>query len=410
MIGLNGMRARVKGVWAEAVIVAIMVVVSGCELPGSEQTAQPATPTPAGRAMPTPTTIEVHRESYTHCTTGIAVMDEYASNDVVRWTADGSHILLTYSRAIWAVTADGSRLWRLARSWQKPLSGSDYSPGRSATFDVTTDGERVVYATCRYPPDVPRGAQSSVEWNSRFDYELAVVGLDGQGPRRLTRHPALDSYPAWSPDGTRIAFVSGRDDPDVVHGVVGPYTMAADGSDVRRLDTGSDVSGPGSPRPGHQTEQSCPMPCDYRQWGVGEEVDARVCGCRPTAIGDHAVWSPDGPCSGGGVRRRTATSGSACTAPSRTAATGVPLVLDDNDRGGFGQARARCSARSTTGEVDLANEHRSLRRWVCHAGSRRPIQAWCTTVRNAGRRTAVLTQGPLAVLRVGLPAGNSGRS
>ena len=259
MIGLSGMRASVKSVWAGAVIVAIMLMVAGCELPGAEQTAQPATPTPAGRAMPTPTTIEVHRESYTHCTTGIAVMDEYASNDVVRWTADGSHILLTYSRAIWAVTADGSRLWRLARSWQKPLSGSDYSPGRSATFDVTTDGERVVYATCRYPPDVPRGAQSSVEWNSRFDYELAVVGLDGQGPRRLTRHPALDSYPAWSPDGTRIAFVSGRDDPDVVHGVVGPYTMAADGADVRRL-AGSE--------------------------GV-------------------ACWSPDGRCCCGGLEKRS---------------------------------------------------------------------------------------------------------
>ena len=260
MIDLNGMRASVKGVWAGAVIVAIMIVVAGCELPGTETPAPPATPTPAV-ATPAPTpaptaTIEVHREIYSHCTTGIGMVHEYASNDVVRWTADGSHILFTYYRAswaeVWVVTSDGSRVWRLAEAWGQTAPGpGDHASvrerkdvsvrfGPMTSFDVTPDSQHVVYATCRYPPDVPRAAQTIKEWASRFDYELAVVGLDGQSPRRLTHHPALDNYPAWSPDGTRVAFVSGRPERNNVYGPFGLYTMAANGADVRRLDTGSE--------------------------------------------------------------------------------------------------------------------------------------------------------------------------
>ena len=65
----------------------------------------------------------------------------------------------------------------------------------------------------------------------------------GRPSRRLTRHRATDHLPAWSPDGTHVAFVSNRPVTEAEkRSAYGPpprlYTMAADGTDVRRLATG----------------------------------------------------------------------------------------------------------------------------------------------------------------------------
>ena len=52
----------------------------------------------------------------------------------------------------------------------------------------------------------------------------------GTNPRNLTNHPAEDNHASWSPDGTRLAFDSNRDDP---FGEI--YVMNADGRDLINL-------------------------------------------------------------------------------------------------------------------------------------------------------------------------------
>jgi TolB protein len=59
--------------------------------------------------------------------------------------------------------------------------------------------------------------------------EIYVINVDGSNLRRLTNHPAGDGTPTWSPNSAQIAFVSDRT------GTPQIYLMAADGSNVRRI-------------------------------------------------------------------------------------------------------------------------------------------------------------------------------
>ena len=59
--------------------------------------------------------------------------------------------------------------------------------------------------------------------------EIYTMNADGSAQTRLTNNPALDFAPAWSPDGTKIAFTTDRD------GSYQIYTMNADGSQQTRV-------------------------------------------------------------------------------------------------------------------------------------------------------------------------------
>jgi TolB protein len=61
--------------------------------------------------------------------------------------------------------------------------------------------------------------------------ELYVARADGSRVRRLTRTPAVEQSPTWSPDGKRIAFARIANE----NAGYDIYTIRPDGNSLRRL-------------------------------------------------------------------------------------------------------------------------------------------------------------------------------
>jgi len=76
-----------------------------------------------------------------------------------------------------------------------------------------------------------------IEQIKRARYEIYVMNADGSGQTRPTYNSYWDGTCSWSPDGTKITFLSDRDGNDEI------YTMNPDGSGQTRLtyNTASDI-------------------------------------------------------------------------------------------------------------------------------------------------------------------------
>ncbi len=162
---------------------------------------------------------------------------------------------------------------------------------------VSPDGARVVYVLRTLDREQDRNVD-----------QLWTVPAAGGTPRRLSTGTS-DSVPAWSPDGTRLAFL--RD------GQV--HVLAADGGEPEKVTdlprgAGAPVWSPHGDRlaftaPVDPTDGTGPLvtrTVDYQADGAGmfgairnqlHVVDLASGDCRQVTDGDHAgqpAWSPDG--------------------------------------------------------------------------------------------------------------------
>ena len=125
------------------------------------------------------------------------------------------------------------------------------SSGDAASDDIfvtNSDGTAPTNITNSLATDVrpswsPDGTKLAFVSNPDGDFEIFVMNADGSDITNISNSPGEDDYPEWSPDGSKIAFVSGRD------GNLEVYTMNADGSDQVRItnSAGEDASPTWSP-------------------------------------------------------------------------------------------------------------------------------------------------------------------
>ena len=79
--------------------------------------------------------------------------------------------------------------------------------------------------------DITCGAPREIAYVSvaGANADISIMGSNATGVRRITAHPSSDSDPAWSPNGSRLAFTSERDGNREI------YVMNADGTNQVRL-------------------------------------------------------------------------------------------------------------------------------------------------------------------------------
>ena len=111
--------------------------------------------------------------------------EQYARHAV--WSPDCRHIAYHLFHAVWVMDADGSNPRKVTERLDRVALRPAWSP----------DGTKIAYTST----DI--GLSDSL---NDFRSYIYVVNVDGTDDTAITSGTVMDSEPAWSPDGSRIAF------------------------------------------------------------------------------------------------------------------------------------------------------------------------------------------------------------
>ena len=142
--------------------------------------------------------------------------------------------------------------------WVMDASGGEARPVTSspkgvADFAWSPDGERLVYCADVEPPagagesgggpkvtvvNRVRYRYDSMGWRGNAHHHLFVVNVGGGDPVQITDGDWDDFSPVWSPDGSKIAFISGRRDDRDLRALTEVYVVPAQGGEAEEWSQG----------------------------------------------------------------------------------------------------------------------------------------------------------------------------
>lgn len=213
---------------------------------------------------------------------GITYLTENAVRDGdPSWAPDGRSLAFESYRdggssEAYRMDADGNDVTRLTFNGPPEDRGTSWSP----------DGEQIAFHSTRDPGPGSHGG----------NFEVYRMDADGSDQVNLTNHPAFDAQPAWSPDGSKVAFNTNRDGGDFEI-----YVMNSDGTGLERLTSSpGEDSGPTWSPDGSQIAFQSRRDGNleiYRMDADGSDVTRLTnndTGTPFTTFDAFAAWSPDG--------------------------------------------------------------------------------------------------------------------
>ncbi|MBI4202743.1 MAG: PD40 domain-containing protein [Chloroflexi bacterium] len=108
--------------------------------------------------------------------------------------------------------------------------GAVFTPTPTPTTTPIVATPTPTLVTNGQPAWSPDGSKIAFSTDRDGDYEIYVMDWDGSNPTQLTSNTWSDRQPSWSSDSSRIAFVSR---PDGSNSYI--YVMKADGADIVKL-------------------------------------------------------------------------------------------------------------------------------------------------------------------------------
>ncbi len=154
--------------------------------------------------------------------------------------------------------------------------------GTGATRLTTNAGEDLLPA---WSPDGTRIAFVSTRDGN---YEIYTMNANGTGQVRITTNTADDVQPTWSPDATKIAFVSTRDGNGEI------YTMNANGTGQARITTNTAAEGfpswsPDGTRIAFQSDRDG----DFEIFTMNADGTGQTARTVNSFVDQRPDWSPD---------------------------------------------------------------------------------------------------------------------